>query len=43
MRLYRFLDGHPIPIEYEKLTQAYKLRNEIAHEIKSVKVSKIMV
>ena len=30
------LDGHPIPIEYEKLTKAYKLRNDIAHEIKTV-------
>jgi hypothetical protein len=34
------LDGHPIPIEYEKLTEAYKLRNDIAHEIKTVKISK---
>ena len=37
------LDGHPIPIEYEKLAKAYKLRNDIAHEIKTVKVSKSMV
>ena len=37
------LDGHPIPIEYEKLTKAYKLRNDIAHEIKTVKVSKTLV
>jgi hypothetical protein len=37
------LDGHPIPIEYDKLTKAYKLRNDIAHEIKPVKISKIMV
>lgn len=34
------LDGHPIPIEYEKLTEAYKLRNEIAHNINTVKISK---
>lgn len=34
------LDGHPIPIEYEKLTDAYRLRNEIAHEIKEAKISK---
>jgi RiboL-PSP-HEPN len=33
------LDGHPLPIEYEKLTKAYKLRNDIAHEIKNVKIS----
>lgn len=33
------LDGHPLPIEYEKLTKAYKLRNDIAHEIKPVKIS----
>ena len=37
------LDGHPIPIEYEKLTEAYKLRNDIAHEVKTVKVSKSRV
>jgi hypothetical protein len=37
------LDGHPIPIEYEKLIKAYKLRNEIAHEIKTVKISKSRV
>jgi hypothetical protein len=34
------LDGHPIPIEYDKLTEAYKFRNDIAHEIKTVKISK---
>jgi hypothetical protein len=34
------LDGHPIPIEYEKLTEAYKLRNDIAHEIKTISISK---
>lgn len=34
------LDGHPLPIEYHKLTQAYKLRNDIAHEVSKVKVSK---
>jgi hypothetical protein len=37
------LDGHPIPIEYEELTKAYKLRNDIAHEIKTVKISKSRV
>lgn len=37
------LDGHPIPIEYEKLIEAYKLRNEIAHEIKTVKIFKSRV
>lgn len=34
------LDGHPLPIEYHKLTEAYKLRNDIAHEVTKVKVSK---
>jgi hypothetical protein len=34
------LDGHPIPIEYEKLTEAYKLRNDIAHDVKPVNISK---
>jgi hypothetical protein len=34
------LDGHPIPIEYEKLTEAYKLRNDIAHDINPVEISK---
>lgn len=33
------LDGHPLPIEYEKLKKAYKLRNEIVHEFKDVKTS----
>jgi hypothetical protein len=37
------LDGHPISIEYQKMTEAYKLRNYIAHEIKDVKVSKSRV
>ncbi len=37
------LDGHPLPIEYEKITKAYKLRNDIAHEIKHVKISKSRV
>jgi hypothetical protein len=37
------LDGHPIPIEYEKLERAYKLRNDIAHEIKPVRTSNSMV
>lgn len=37
------LDGHPIPIEYENLTKAYKLRNDIAHEVKEVKISKSRV
>ena len=32
------LDGHPIPIETEKLTKAYQLRNDIAHEVKEVKL-----
>jgi hypothetical protein len=34
------LDGYPIPIEYEKLTEAYKLRNDIAHDINPVNISK---
>lgn len=34
------LDGHPIPIEYHKLTQAYKLRNDIAHEVTKARISK---
>jgi hypothetical protein len=34
------LDGYPIPIEYEKLTEAYKLRNDIAHDIKPINISK---
>jgi len=33
------LDGHPIPIEYGKLKDAYKLRNEIVHELRSLKMS----
>jgi hypothetical protein len=33
------LDGHPLPIEYEKLKKAYKSRNEIVHEFKDVKTS----
>lgn len=37
------LDGHPIPIEYHKLTEAYKLRNDIAHEVSKVKVSRSRV
>jgi hypothetical protein len=37
------LDGHPIPIEYGNLTKAYKLRNDIAHEVKEVKISKSRV
>lgn len=37
------LKGHPLPIEYDEMTKAYKLRNEIAHEIKNVKVSKSRV
>lgn len=34
------LDGHPLPIEYHKLTEAYKLRNDIAHEVTEVNISK---
>ncbi len=34
------LDGHPLPIEYHKLTEAYKWRNNIAHEVIKIKVSK---
>lgn len=37
------LKGHPLPIEYYEMTKAYKLRNEIAHEIGHVKVSKSRV
>jgi hypothetical protein len=37
------LDGHPLPIEYHKLTDAYKLRNEIAHEVTRIGVSKSRV
>lgn len=37
------LDGHPIPIEYENLTKAYRLRNDIAHEVKELKISKSRV
>jgi hypothetical protein len=37
------LDGHPLPIRYEEMTKAYKLRNDIAHEIKHVKISKSSV
>lgn len=37
------LDGHPLPIEYEEMTKAYKLRNDIAHEVKHVKISKSRV
>lgn len=37
------LDGHPLPIKYEELINAYKLRNDIAHEIKDVKISKSRV
>ncbi len=34
------LDGHPIPIEYHKLTQAYDSRNDIAHEVTKLTISK---
>lgn len=34
------LDEYPIPIEYEKLTKAYKLGNDIAHNINPVNISK---
>lgn len=34
------LDGHPIPIDYKRMIEAYKMRNDIAHEIKTVKISK---
>jgi hypothetical protein len=37
------LDGHPLPIKYEEMIKAYKLRNDIAHEIKDVKISKSSV
>jgi hypothetical protein len=37
------LDGHALPIDYQGMTKAYKLRNEIAHEVKEVKVSKSRV
>jgi hypothetical protein len=37
------LDGHPLPIEYDKFEKAYNLRNDIAHGIKDVKLSKSMV
>lgn len=37
------LDGHPLAIDYEKFRKAYSLRNEIAHGIKDVKISKSMV
>jgi hypothetical protein len=37
------LDGYPLPIRYEEMTKAYKLRNDIAHEIKHVKISKLSV
>lgn len=37
------LDGHPLPIEYHKLTEAYKLRNDIAHEVTEVNISKSRV
>ena len=37
------LDGHPLPIKYEELINAYQLRNNIAHEIKDVKISKSRV
>ena len=29
------LDGHPIPIEYRKIKEAYHIRNEIVHELKN--------
>ncbi len=37
------LDGHPLPIEYEKLKKAYRLRNEIVHEVSDVKTSNSMI
>lgn len=37
------LDGHPLPIEYDKFRKAYNLRNKIAHGIKDVKLSNSMV
>jgi hypothetical protein len=37
------LDGYPLPIRYEEMTKAYKLRSDIAHEIKHVKISKLSV
>lgn len=37
------LDGHPIPIEYHRLIQAYKLRNDIAHEVIKAEISKSRV
>jgi len=37
------LDGHPLPIEYDKFRKAYNLRNKIAHDIKDVKLSNSMV
>lgn len=33
------LDGHPIPIDYGKLKEAYQIRNEIVHELKDMNLS----
>jgi hypothetical protein len=33
------LDGHPIPLDYGKLNEAYQMRNEIVHELKNPRIS----
>lgn len=37
------LKGHPLSIEYDEMIKAYKVRNEIAHEVGNVNVSKSRV
>lgn len=36
-------DGHPIPLEYRRLMEAYELRHQIVHELKDVHLTKTKV
>lgn len=36
-------DGHPIPLEYRRMREAYELRHEIIHELKDVHLTKTKV
>lgn len=36
-------DGHPIPLEYRRLREAYELRHQIIHELKDVHLTKTKV
>lgn len=36
-------DGPPIPLEYSRIYQAYRLRNDIVHDFKNVHLTKTMI